>query len=85
MSTVVIAKPAVDSGRGVNFSLIKTLGKVDSARRVTLLPGTTFLHINGPLKFRKQRKLQITAYLTILHAVLESSDEELKVIGCIAK
>ena len=34
---------AVGSGKGVNFCL----AEVDSAGRVTLFPGTTFLHING--------------------------------------
>ena len=34
---------------GVNFFLKQTLAKVDSTGRVTLLPETTFLHINGVL------------------------------------
>lgn len=42
---------ALDSGKRVSSFAISTLSKVDSARRVTLLPGTTFLYIpvNGPL------------------------------------
>lgn len=35
------------SGKGVNFFLIYTLAKVDSAGRVMLFPGTTYLPING--------------------------------------
>ena len=35
------------SGKGVNVFLICTLAKVDSAGRVMLFPGTTYLHMNG--------------------------------------
>ena len=38
--------PAVNSVKRGNFFVIRTLSKVDSAGRVTLLPGTTFVHIN---------------------------------------
>ena len=38
--------PAVNSVKRGNFFVIRTLGKVNSAWRVTLLPWTTFLHIN---------------------------------------
>ena len=39
--------PAVNSVKRGNFLVVRTLDKVDSAGRVTLLPGTTFLRING--------------------------------------
>ena len=42
-------RPALDLGKGVKYFLILTLAKVDSAGRVTLLPGTTFLRINESL------------------------------------
>ena len=38
--------PAVNSVKRGNFFVIRTLGKVHSAGRVTLLSGTTFVHIN---------------------------------------
>ena len=44
------AQPALDSGKEVNFFLVQTLAKVDSARKVTLLPWTTFVLVNGVLQ-----------------------------------
>ena len=41
--------PALGSGKGATFFVISTLAEVDSAGRVTLFPGTTFLHISGAL------------------------------------
>ena len=41
--------PAVNLVKLGNVFVIRTLYKVDSAGRVTLLPGTTFLHINGAM------------------------------------
>ena len=41
------AWPAVNSVKRGKVFVIQTLDKVDSAVRVTLLPGTTFLLING--------------------------------------
>ena len=41
-----LRRPAVNSVKRGNFVVgIRTRDKVDSAGRVTLLPGTTFLHI----------------------------------------
>ena len=39
-------RPAVNSVKRGNFFVIRTLGKVDLAGRVTILTGTTFVHIN---------------------------------------
>ena len=39
-------QPAVNSVKRGNFFVIRTLGKVDLAGRVTILTGTTFVHIN---------------------------------------
>ena len=41
-----LRRPAVNSVKRGNLFVIRTLGKVDSAERVTLLSGTTFVHIN---------------------------------------
>ena len=41
-----LRRPAVNSVKRGNIFVIRTLGKVDSAERVTLLSGTTFVHIN---------------------------------------
>ena len=41
------ARLAFNACKGVNFFLIQTLAKVDIAERATLLPGTTFLRVNG--------------------------------------
>ena len=41
------AWPAVNSVKRGKVFVVQTLDKVDSAVRVTLLPGTTFLLING--------------------------------------
>ena len=41
------AWPAVNSVKRGKVFVIQTLDKVDSAVRLTLLPGTTFLFING--------------------------------------
>ena len=38
---------ALHFGNEVNFFLILTLAKVDSVGKVTVLPGTTFLHIKS--------------------------------------
>ena len=40
-----LRRPAVNSVKRGNFFVVRTLGKVDSAGRVTLLRRTTFLHI----------------------------------------
>ena len=37
---------AVNSVKGSNCFVIRLLDKVDSAGKMNLLPGTTFLHIN---------------------------------------
>ena len=41
-----LRQPAVNSVKRDNIFVIRMLDKVDSAGRVTLLPGTTFIHIN---------------------------------------
>ena len=41
-----LRRPAVNSVKRGNIFVIRTLGKVDSAERVTLLSGTAFVHIN---------------------------------------
>ena len=40
---------ALRSGKEVHFFLVLTLAKVDSAGKVTVLPGTTFLYIKRAL------------------------------------
>ena len=39
----------VDSIKRGKFFVIRKLDKVDSAGRETILPGTTFFHINGTM------------------------------------
>lgn len=41
---------AVGSGKEINFFFIRTLVKIDSVGRVTLLPGTRFLYIYEAFK-----------------------------------
>ena len=42
-----LRRPAVNSVKRGRVFVIQTLNKVDSAVRVTILPGTAFLRING--------------------------------------
>ena len=61
--------PAVDSVKRGNFFVIRKLDKVDSAGRVTFLPGTTFFHINGAMIC-----INVPLFSALQHDVVETTN-----------
>ena len=55
-------KPCFGLGKGDNFFPLQTLAQVDSAERMTLIPGKTFLHTNRALDHGSSGKLLTGEY-----------------------